>query len=143
MQDTTAQPEVEAIPPTFEFSYKLGTRIWKFNLSDIVALHSSQKYTEVVLRNCAIRPIWDESLRTLMDDDRFKDDFIYVHRATLVRTNAVVSADRAPASAIYSVTMNAGTGEPNAGPYRFVVSRRYYSPLRRMVAARPALTATA
>lgn len=141
MQDTTAQLEDAA--PTFEFNYKLGAREWKFNREDIVAFHASQKYVEVVLRNNPIRPIWDESLKILMDDDRFKDDFIYVHRATLVRTNAVVSADRAPASAIYSVTMNAGTGEPNAGPYRFVVSRRYYSPLRRMVAARPALTATA
>lgn len=141
MQDTTAQVEVAA--PTFEFSYKLGAREWKFNREDIVAFHASQKYVEVVLRNNPIRPIWDESLKILMDDDRFKDDFIYVHRATLVRTNAIASADRAPASAIYSVTLNAGTGEPNAGPYRFVVSRRYYSPLRRMVAARPALTGAA
>lgn len=141
MQDTTAQPEVAA--PTFEFSYKLGAREWKFNLDDIVAFHASQKYVEVVLRNCAIRPIWDESLKMLMDDDRFKDDFIYVHRATLVRIEAAVCAARLPASSIYSVTMNAGSGEPDSGPYRFDVSRRYYGPLRRLLAQRTALTATA
>lgn len=141
MQDTTAQLEDAA--PTFEFSYKLGSREWKFNREDIVAFQASQKYVEVVLRNNPIRPIWDESLKILMDDDRFKDDFVYVHRGTLVRLGAVVRTDRMPASTLYSVRLNASDGDPHSAPYRFKVSRRHYPTLRRMLAVMPALTATA
>lgn len=140
MQDTTVQTPVE---PVFEFQYKLGARTQNFNREDIVALHASQKYTEVVLRNSAIRPIWDESLKTLMDDDRFKHDFVYAHRATLVRIESVFSVDRVLSTSSYIAVLDATDGEPASGRYYFRVSRRYYANLRRRVVARNALTATA
>lgn len=120
---------------TYEFCTRLGLREIKFNRDDIVALHASDKYTEVVLRNNVDRPIWVESLRQLMADERFKEDFIQVHRGTLVRFNAIAEVGRAPASADYFVVLNGGI--------RFAVSRRYYSPVKRQWLEGRALTPVA
>lgn len=141
MQDTTEQTPVES---AFEFHYKLGNRSLQFNCDDIVALRASLKYTEVVLRNSPILPIWNESLKTLMSDERFKHDFVYVHRATLVRMADIFSVDREPASSSnYSIVLDATDGQPTSPRYRFVISRRYYGHMRRTVAARNTLTAPA
>lgn len=107
---------------TFEFSTRLGLRTIEFNREDILAFHASDKYVEVVLRNNKDRPIWTESLRTLMADERFNSDFIHVHRGTLVRFNSIVEVGRAPASKDFFVVLK--------GDIRFVVSRRYYSPVK-------------
>jgi DNA-binding LytR/AlgR family response regulator len=109
---------------TYEFSTRLGLRVSNFNRDDIVAFHASDKYVEVVLRNSNDRPIWTESLRQLIADERFKEDFIPVHRGTLVRFSSIVEVGRAPASTDYFVELKGGI--------RFPVSRRYYSPVKRM-----------
>lgn len=109
---------------TFEFNTRLGLRVIEFNREDIVAFHASDKYVEVVLRNNKDRPIWTESLRQLIADERFKEDFIPVHRGTLVRLNSIIEVGRAPASSDYYVSLKGG--------FNFPVSRRYYSPVKRM-----------
>lgn len=109
---------------TFEFNTRLGLRVIEFNREDIVAFHASDKYVEVVLRNNKDRPIWTESLRQLIADERFKEDFIPVHRGTLVRLNSIIEVGRAPASSYYFVSLKGG--------FNFPVSRRYYSPVKRM-----------
>ena len=109
---------------TFEFNTRLGLRVIEFNREDIVAFHASDKYVEVILRNNKDRPIWTESLRQLIADERFKADFIPVHRGTLVRLNSIIEVGRAPASSDYFVSLKGG--------FNFPVSRRYYSPVKRM-----------
>lgn len=133
MQDTTDLVAAEA-EPEFVHEYRLGAKLVKFVLSDIVALYASHKYVEVVLRNETIRPLWGWSLVELMADERFKHDFIYVHRSTLVRLSAVSTVGREPASAKYFVIIDCAQVPAHSTHIRFDVSRRYYSPTKRAVA---------
>lgn len=133
MQDTTAQIENDSVvevevESTYEFTYKLGARQWQFNREDILAFHASQKYVEVVLRDTTVRPIWEKSLGALIEDPRFSEDFVSIHRSTLIRLSSLWRVSRAPATSVFTATLEA----TKRFEY-FPIARRKYPALKRLV----------
>ena len=115
-----------------EFKYTNGRTVMEYKLDDIVAFESSQKYTEVVLRNNDRRPILDTSLVEL--EKRYGDLFVRSHRGVLVRRDAVVNMVRSM-SGMYDVHLNNGHVSP--------ISRREKAVIRSIVKSNEANRALA
>lgn len=117
--------------PAPDFTYTSGPVTIEYNVQDIVAFQASTKYVDVYLRGEQRKPMWDWSLKRIAEDPRFKDDFIQIHRGTLIRLSEAWALRREPGGC-YSIELFSGI--------TLAVSRRYVRVLRPAMMARDALT---
>ena len=128
MQDHDLPFDVDDQQPAKPYRYKFGVTTVEWEDLDIVAFHASVKYVEVVLPNEQRRPLLEQPLKELIDDPRYSNDFIQIHRATLVRLSSVERLYRTVSGGPYVVVMHDGL--------TFPVSRRFVPSTRRALEGR-------
>lgn len=127
MNDHDMPFDVDDQPAVAPHRYKFGATSVEWFDHDIIAFHASTKYVEVVLRGEQRRPLLDAPLKDIVVDPRYSNDFIPVHRATLVRLSEIKALRRITKNGCYEVELRDGQ--------TFPVSRRCMAPARRAWAA--------
>uniref|UniRef100_A0AB39CEF1 LytTr DNA-binding domain n=1 Tax=Pseudomonas phage HRDY3 TaxID=3236930 RepID=A0AB39CEF1_9VIRU len=127
MTDHALPFDVDDEPVPKPYRYKFGATTVEWADDDVIAFHASVKYVEVVLRGEQRRPLLEDPLKALIDDPRYSNDFIQVHRATVVRLSEIKALRRITKNGCFEVELHCGL--------TFAVSRRCMAPARRALAA--------
>jgi len=120
----------DVVPVKKQHVFKIGMTVIEYDDADIIAFQASQKYVIAHLRGEPDRqPILDESLMALHAKPEYADEFVQIHRSTIVRLSDLIEVRRLPASGLFTAHLTGGQ--------TFPVSRRYGAALRRMLRERP------